>query len=144
LFALFILWGFGYETLWPRLTTNIEGTVVSKEYLARNAWTHGYGTRYVIRKPDGSQLEYVAGATDASLSRTIPLGAELEKRKWELSYSVNGKRIKDFPASFYFAILGAALATLFLGRQQTLKLSNWRSCSDLGFKRETRANPAKQ
>jgi hypothetical protein len=117
---------------------------VSKEYLPPNAWTHGSGTRYVIRKPDGSKLEYVAGATDASLSRNIPVGAELEKRKWELSYSVNGKRIKDFPASFYFAILGAAIATLFLGRQQMLNLSNWRSCSDFGFTRETRTNPAKQ
>jgi hypothetical protein len=129
-FALFILWGFGYATLWVRLTTAIDGVVVSRQYLPRTPWIHGSGMRYVILKADSTTQEYVAGGTDASLSRNIPAGVRLQKRKWELSYSVDGKRIDDFPRYFYSVILAGALALLFWGSHQSVKLAAWRSGKD--------------
>lgn len=131
LFALFILWGFGYQTLWARLTTHVDGIVTSRVYLPRTWWTHGPGTKYLILQVDGTTNEYVAGCTDASLSRAIPVGTKLRKLKWELSYSVNGSRVDDFPRYFYFLILSGAVALLLWSRHQSLKLAAWRNCRDI-------------
>ena len=122
-FALFILWGFGYETLWDRLTTDIDGMVVSRQDLPRTRWKHGSGTRYLIRGADVGIQEYVSGATDASLSRTIPAGSRLQKRKWQLSYTVDSVPIDDFPRYFYFLILSGAIALLFWSGNQSRKLA---------------------
>jgi|SRR5271155_3095329 hypothetical protein len=111
-FALFILWGFGYETVGLRLGIALDGVVISRQELPRNWYTHGTGTAYVVRADDGTDQSYVAGATDGSLPRSLPLGAHVTKRKWELSYLLNGKRVEDFPVMFYAVVLAGALVCL--------------------------------
>ena len=107
--ALWIVWGFGYETVWQRLALERDGTVIARREIPRSWASHGTATAYVVRGADGRDQVYVRGATDASLPGNIPVGGDIEKRKWERSYSLNGGRIDDFPTCFCSAWCGVAL-----------------------------------
>ena len=108
--ALWIVWGFGYETVWQRLALELDGTVIARREIPPSWATHGTATAYVVRGADGRDHDYVSGATDASLPGNIPVGTTIEKHRWALSYSLNGVRIEDFPTDFYSAWCGVALA----------------------------------
>ena len=110
--AIWILYGFGYETVWRRLTTELDGVVIKKWDLPRSPWVHGVGTVYVLRGPGGGEVQYISGATDASLPHDIPVGAHLVKNKWELSYIQNDQRQSDFPLYAYSGMFGIALSCL--------------------------------
>lgn len=109
--ALWFLWGFGLQTVWARLATEVDGIVVS----SRDVPSKGapkFVTEYVIRGADAREFQYVAGATDASLERSIPVGSQITKKWGELGYHLNGRWV-SFPIYFYSAILGAAFFALF-------------------------------
>jgi hypothetical protein len=108
--ALFILWGFGYETVWDRLTADIDGVIVSSRDVPSKGAPR-YATEYVIRGPDGQAHTYVAGPTDSSLERSMPIGTRVHKERWKLGYERDGHQV-SFPIEFYSAILGIALACL--------------------------------
>jgi len=120
IFGLFILWGFGYETVGTRLKTQLEGVVVSSRDIPSTGAPR-YATEYTLRGPDGRESVYVAGATDASLPRSMPVGTTLKKQRWHLAYEKNGQRVDDFGVSFYGMMLGIAVACLawsiFLSRR---------------------------
>lgn len=113
--AVFMLWGFGLETVGGRLMLELDGVVISRQEIPRTAGVHGTGTIYVVREADGTDHKYIAGATDASLSRDIPKGTYLKKQKWDLSYTENGVRVDDFSRVFYGITCGIALACLLWG-----------------------------
>jgi hypothetical protein len=125
--AVFIFWGFGYETVWDRLTLVLNGVVISYQYLPPTTLRHGSGAIYTIRDPDGRDTKYIAGATDASLPKHIPVGTYVDKRKWELSYLLDGKRVDDFPLYFYMGAFGLACGCLlwavlqWLARRRSLQ-----------------------
>jgi hypothetical protein len=96
-FGLFILWGFGYGTFGKFLYTQVDGTIVSKRQIrlrrfppSEHTWP---GTEYHLRAPEGREIVYVAGPTDASLPRDIPVGTYVKKRRWSLSYERDGERV---------------------------------------------------
>lgn len=119
--ALFVFWGFGYETVGLRLGIAVDGVVIKREVIPRTWASHGTGMVYVVRRSDGGEQTYIAGATDGSLPQNIPLGAHIVKRKWELSYLLNGQRIHDFPIVFYTIILGGAVIALIWGIFQLMR-----------------------
>ena len=119
--ALWIVWGFGYETVWRRLALELDGTVIARRDIPQTWASHGPATAYVVRGADGRDHDYVSGATDASLPGNIPVGTDIEKHKWELSYSLNGVRIKDFPTDFYSAWCGVALACVLWAALQVVR-----------------------
>ena len=102
LFALFILWGFGVETVGKRLRTQLDGTIVSSRDIPPSRGSR-YVTEYILRGSDGRETTYVAGPTDASLPRSMPVGTHLKKQRWALSYERNGERLDDFNSLFYVA-----------------------------------------
>jgi hypothetical protein len=110
-FSLFLLYGFGYETLYQRLIAQAEGVIVSSRdvHAANNP---RYITEYILRAPDGHETKYVAGSSDASLPQSMPVGTTIIKRKWHLDYERDGEQVSDFPAALYALTLGAALAGL--------------------------------
>jgi len=112
LFGLWILWGFGYQTLWVRLMTTVEGTVVSARDIPYPLAPGRYGTEYVLRTREGDTGRYLAGATDASLPRSIPVGSYIKKQRWQLSYEQDNHRIDNFSTPFYGAMLSVAVAIL--------------------------------
>jgi len=114
-FGLWILWGFGYETLYPRLVTDIEGTVVSVKDIPYAPAPARYGTEYIFRNSGGRTSQYTAGPTDASLSRSMPVGTYIRKQRWHFSYERNGQQVDDFGLYFYVALLAIAVGSLVWG-----------------------------
>lgn len=109
--AVWILWVFGFQTVGARLTTELDGLVVLSQDIPPGRGPR-YATEYTLRGPDGVQRVYVAGATDASLPRSLPVGTYLCKKKWSLNYTKNGNAVNDFPIFFYVLTLGTAIGCL--------------------------------
>jgi hypothetical protein len=94
--GFWILWGFGYQTAWPFFQSSVEGTIIS------------------IRSDDGHEQSYTAGATDASLQRSLPVGTRLLKHRWSFSYEVNDRRVW-FPIGVYGVLLIGAVVAFCIG-----------------------------
>ena len=101
LFSVWILWAFGIETVYARLKLELDGVVIS----ARQS-------EYILRGPRGDTFHYVAGPTDASLPRSMPVGTHLKKLRWHLNYERNGQQVNDFPVFFYLGFLGIAVVCI--------------------------------
>ena len=110
-FGLFILWGFGYQTVGVRLITQLNGVVVSRRDIPSTGAPR-YATEYTLRGPDGHESIYTAGPTDASLPRSMPIGTFLKKRRWHLDYEKNGQRVDDFGVFFYGVVSAAGLRSV--------------------------------
>src|ERR1017187_513897 len=96
LFALWIFWGFGYETLWKRLLTDVQGAITSARILPYPLAPARHATKYTLKGPDGQTQSYIAEPTDASLPRNMPGGTHIVKRRWRVSYERDGQRVNDF------------------------------------------------
>ncbi|VIO75196.1 hypothetical protein [Bradyrhizobium ivorense] len=111
LLALWILWSFGFQTLWARYATELDGVVVSSlDKPSKGA--PRYATEYVVRDASNHDTPYVAGPTDAFLERSIPVGSRIEKKWGQLGYRLDD-RWRSFPVTFYSAVMGAAFFMLF-------------------------------
>jgi hypothetical protein len=111
LFAIFILWGFGFGTVVNRLNTQLEGVIVASRDIPATGAPR-YETEYVLHAQDGSETNYVAGPTDASLPRSMPVGTSVKKHRWRLDYERDGQRVDDFGIAFYAMILSIAVGCL--------------------------------
>jgi hypothetical protein len=119
LFAAWMLFMGGREPL-QRLWIAVDGTVVSAETTTSNRTV----TRYVLRTRDGQQMEYVAGPTDYSLPRRLPVGTVLHKERWRLSFVRDGREVNTFPILFYVVlVLGGLGLEVFAYRLWKLKKS---------------------
>jgi len=112
--ALFAAWTLyvGASGLSTRLLTFVDGTIVSSRT------TQGIRpvTYYTVQTSDGKRQNLVAGPTDGSLPREMPVGTVIQKRKFELSYTRNGERVRDFPLGFHllwFAISAVTACMAF-------------------------------
>lgn len=111
--GVWVFWGFGYNTLWQFLVIDANGVIIASidrpyKGAPRDA------TEYTIRTDGGDEIQYIAGPTDGSLERGLPVGTTLRKIRWELGYEVNGRWV-SFPRVFYAATLGAALVAIGYG-----------------------------
>ena len=106
-FGLFIVWGFGWNTVGGRLLMHIDGVIVARR-------TVPSATEYIVRGNDGSEQVFRSGATDASLPGTMPVGTRIRKQLWHLDYERDGRR-ESFPWVFYSSVLGIALSLVVWG-----------------------------
>jgi hypothetical protein len=113
LWSLYV-WAFGYQTVWRRLDTKIEGTIVTSRDIPPSRGPR-YATDYMVRGSDGETREYVAGPTDGSLPRNMPAGTYINKERWRLSFERNGQRVDDFSIDFYLIILVGSIGCLCWG-----------------------------
>jgi len=99
---------FGANEIGQRMLIEIDGTIVSSQTTPGPRRV----TTYVLRSADGQRREYVAGATDRSLPRDLPVGTHVSKHRYELSWRLNERKVDDFPVWFYLGacLVGAALA----------------------------------
>ena len=65
--------------------------------------------------PSGERIVYVAGGNDQALTPDLQSGQRLSKRRWELNYSVDDRRVYDFPVHFYSALTLIGLALIWNG-----------------------------
>jgi hypothetical protein len=114
-----MFWVFGHTAL-QYLTIQVNGTVISSNDIPEKGAPR-YITEYAIRGPSGETTSYIAGPTDGSLPRSMPVGTTLRKQSWQVSYERDGQVIIDFPVSFYVGICIVALALMILSVSMWLR-----------------------
>lgn len=105
LWALWIVWGFGVQTLGAWLWLDVNGTITESRDVPSTS-----APRYVTHyKLQGEPSTYTAGATDASLPRSLAVGTVIHKQRWCVDYELNGKTANTFPTSIYAMISAGAI-----------------------------------
>ena len=117
-FGLFILWGFGFETVWPWLCLDVDGVIVASRDIPSKGAPR-YATQYTFRAADGRESTVWAGANDGSLPRSLPVGTRIRKQRWNLEYERDGSR-SGFPYIFYGIILAIGFGVLLQGLRRQL------------------------
>ena len=113
MWGFWMLWAFGVMTVWARLNTELDGTIVSSRDVPFTGAPR-YGTDYIIRGTDGRDHVYAAGCTDASLQRSMPVGTHIHKERWSLGYERDSRWI-SFPTVSYSGMLGVSFSAIFWG-----------------------------
>ncbi len=111
LYSIFILYGFGLGTLGTRLYTQINGTIVA---VRDDPFTGAprYASIYTLREDNGFEFNYVAGCTDASLPRSLPVGTVVKKERWSWSPEINGSWEFDPAYILFLLMVGSAAIAL--------------------------------
>lgn len=107
--AVWSLWGLwvSLSPVWFRLNTQLDGQIISAQDIPPTLGPR-YTTRYTLRRPDGKEVEYVAGPAGGSLPRSMPVGTLLNKPKWTIYYDVDGKRYEA--GAPWFSIIFASIS----------------------------------
>jgi hypothetical protein len=92
---------FAASGFYKRASIDINGQVTSSQTTCVQPQNNRCSTVYRVKDMNGVQNKYVAGFTDGSLPLRLPVGAHIEKKKWQLTYALNGRSINDFPLGFY-------------------------------------------
>jgi hypothetical protein len=95
--------------IYQRAVIQLDGTVISSQTTCVQPENNRCATVYIVEGLNGSKTTYIAGPTDHSLLRRLPVGTEIVKGKWSLNYSIDQKINKGFPTKLYFALLGIGL-----------------------------------
>ena len=116
-----LIWLFAGHEIYQRAAISLRGTVVSSETSCVQPYSNRCDTVYVIEELDRTQSTYVAGPTDESLERLLPVGTLIRKDKWSLTYSVNNRKISDFPIKSYGGLIFFGVLCALFGRPSTKK-----------------------
>lgn len=109
LLGLLVL-GFAAFVVRERLKIDVVGTIAARHI--RCDTSNRCRPHYEIVTPSGERVGYVAGGNDQALTPDLQPGQRLSKRRWELNYSVDDRRVYDFPVHFYAALTLIGLALL--------------------------------
>ena len=104
---------FSAGEIYARASIALRGTIVSSKTDCVQPYNNRCASVYLIEDSRGTRTEYVAGPTDHSLKRALPVGTSIDKSRWSLTYVVNGHRIDDFPRYFYSGVGFLALCFLY-------------------------------
>jgi len=110
----------GHE-IYQRAAISLQGTVVSSETSCVQPYNNRCDTRYVVEAQDQTHSTYIAGPTDESLERRLPVGTFIRKDKWALTYSVNNQKVSDFPVVFYGGLMAFGVLVALFGRPSSKK-----------------------
>jgi hypothetical protein len=116
-----LIWLFAGHEIYQRAAISLDGTVVSSETSCVQPYNNRCDTAYVLEGRDGAQSAYVAGPTDESLERRLPVGTVIHKSKWSLSYTVDARNVNDFPIGFYGGLMAFGLLCALFGRPTAKK-----------------------
>jgi hypothetical protein len=113
MFGLFLMWGFGWDTVGRRLRLAVDGVIVATLDVPATGAPR-YATEYTIRIADGTEQTLWAGPTDGSLPRSMPVGTRIRKERWHLNYERDGRTV-EFPYVFYCVVLTIAASLVVWG-----------------------------
>ena len=121
--SLWILWGFGWDTVGRRLWTQVDGIVIASRDVPSTGAPR-YATQYVVRSHDGDKQVFWAGPTDGSLDRSMPVGTQIRKERWHLDYERDGQT-EGFPVIFYGVMLSLAVGLMSRGLLTVIQQRTW-------------------
>ncbi len=106
---------FSIGTISARLHIEIEGEIIDRQIGKYKSGPHRWYVDYKILSGTGQIIEYRANGNDQSLSRNMPLGAILVKKRSKLTYALGDQNINDFPIIFYGIVGGIGMIILIFG-----------------------------
>jgi hypothetical protein len=118
-FGLFILWGFGWDTVGRRLRVAVDGVIVASTDVPATGAPR-YATKYIVRGADGVDQIFWAGPTDGSLARSMPVGTRIRKERWHLDYERDGRGV-GFPYVVYGVTLTIGVSLVAWGLLNVLR-----------------------
>jgi hypothetical protein len=116
-----LIWLFAGNEIYQRAAISLDGTVVSSKTSCVQPYDNRCATAYVVERRDHTQSTYVAGPTDESLERRLPVRTVIRKKKWSLTYTVDARIVNDFPIGFYGGLMALGLLCALFGRPTTKK-----------------------
>jgi hypothetical protein len=112
--GLWMMYVAGYATVLPRLLTDVNGVVTSSvDNPYRGAAR--YVSEYTILQKNHTVTYYIAGPSDSSLARGLPVGTTILKKKWALNYKINGHDARPFSEGVYLTVLLAGIVSFLAG-----------------------------
>jgi len=122
-FVIAFMWGipfmiFSFYNINARLKIEVEGRIIERQeghpYKPPDKPPVRRFVNYKILQNDGTTISFYTGYTDPSLSRDMPIGAYVIKKKGKLVYTVDGEKYDDFPTLFYIidGVIGFSIFTL--------------------------------
>lgn len=107
-------WLFGGSEIYRRADFAVDGTLVSSTTTCVQPTKNRCASEYVVQSNDGVRTSFVAGSTDSSLPRELPVGTVISKSRWSIDYFLNGQRVDDFPVVFYAVVMTFGVLCLCL------------------------------
>ena len=104
-------------TVWNRFQLSASGVVVDSV----TRFEPRRSVYYTLHGSDGSTQTLVSGPTDASLPRNLQKGTVVEKRKWQMGYSLGHVYRLGFPAGFYAGGMLSAVVLFVVGLRLWIK-----------------------
>lgn len=124
--AILVVWSLwmtwiGVSTAWRRLDLQLDGQVIASRDIPPTRGPR-YATEYTLRAENGREEKYLAGCTDDSLPRSMPVGTYLKKQRWQLFYERNGEKVDDYglwsPALFVCVAICAFAWSIEIRRRE--------------------------
>ena len=97
------LMGFSSYCFYYRASIDLQGVVISRQAGHYDTVYRVY-TEYTIQETNGNIVKYRANSNDLELSRDIPIGSDIIKKRWSFAYTIDGREINDFRLKDYVAI----------------------------------------
>jgi len=116
LLSLGMLW-VAVPAVYGRLMIDVSGVVIDAQHGTSYGRPHTY---YTVRKANGEVTTFISGPSDASLHE-IPIGAEVEKKKWDIGYSLDHIYQLRFPLHFYGGLVVVAIVLIGYASLQWIK-----------------------
>lgn len=117
--GLLLMWGlpmtlFSACEIAQRTCIEVDGTIIESTTKCVQPENNRCATTYRIQSAD-QVVTYIAGPTDHSLRRRLPVGTAIRKKHWALTYVIDGADTDDFPIVPYAAQLLLGLAMMSVG-----------------------------
>jgi hypothetical protein len=99
--------------MYARASQSVEGTIESSISSCMEPAHNRCGTSYLVRTSSNAIVKHHAGPVDYDLRRYLPVGAVIDKKKWEFSYTVDGQLVDNYPSNFFYGVFFAGLLIFF-------------------------------
>jgi len=86
----FVLGLIGTMNTYRRASFTAQGTIVSSKSICLNGHQARCSSTYVLVKDGGVFETFVAEPAEYSFPKRLPVGTRVDKKKWRLTYSING------------------------------------------------------
>jgi len=80
----------GMMNVYRRASFTAQGTVVSSTSSCLDSRHARCSSTYVLVKDGGASETFVAVPAEYSLPKWLPVGTRVDKKKWRLTYAING------------------------------------------------------
>lgn len=99
-----MIW-FSLHAILSRALIELDGTIIEEYHPDSPYKDRKYSCTYIIKRGDGEDtIQYVAVGLDYSLALDLPVGTKIEKKKWEITYKLNGEIVEDFNVRHHIII----------------------------------------